>query len=224
MKRDKLHWLHYQVPSTGQLYVVNRAQRFDDETAETHANDLTDIFKRNIGGRTGVCLSVDGGSDYSVKSLLTMFYFGRLWRDCELDFLLMGTYAPGDSAYNSIEHAWSPLSACIAGVTLPANLPDEEPPWKQNLEGDDLLKKEVDVFDQAVQKLNSYWNGTSYDSFPVSSRGIPCSAYPSPYNCHPKLVAFCNAGVTKIRTEEQLKVRAELKFLLRLARRSSYTL
>ena len=109
-----------------------------------------------------MCLSVDGGPDYSVKSLLTMFYFGRLWRDCELDFLLMGTYAPGDSA-------WSPISACIAGVTLPANLPDEEPPWKQNLEGDDLLKKEVDVFDQAGQKLNSYWNGTSYDSFPVSS-------------------------------------------------------
>ena len=88
-----------------------------------------------------------------------------------------------------------------------------------------MLKKEVDVFDQAGQKLNSYWNGTSYDSFPVSSRGIPCSADLSPYNCHPKLVAFCDAGITKIRTEEQLKVlRAELTFLLRHARRSSYTL
>ena len=101
----------------------NRAARFHDAAAETHANDLTIL--RDIvlpSGGTGVCLSVDGGPDYSVKSMLTVLHFGRLWKDLGLDFLLMATHAPGDSAYNEIEHAWSPLSRLLAGVILPFHI------------------------------------------------------------------------------------------------------
>lgn len=225
MKRDKLGRLHFKVPPTGQLFVVSRAQRFHEATAETHANDLTSIIRHKIGGRPGVCLSVDGGPDYSVKSIMTMVYFGRLWRDCQLDFLLMGSHAPGDSAYNRIEHAWSPLSARVAGVTLPIHLPGEEPPWKQNLCGEDLRKKEEEVFDHALQQLNGYWNEKLYNSFPVSASHIPCAAVPSPYNTHGMLVEFTDAGITRIRQEEQLQIlRAELQFVLRHATRSSYML
>ena len=112
MKHDKLKRLHFKCPHTGNLFVENRAARFHEATAVTHANDLSEIINTEVApeGKTGVCLLVDGGPDYSVKSILTMLYFGRLWRDQNLDFLLMGTHAPGDSAYNTIEHAWSTMS------------------------------------------------------------------------------------------------------------------
>ena len=135
---------------------MNRAARFHEATAETHANDLSDLVKDEMRqGKTGLCLTVDGGPDYSVKSVFTLFAFGRLWRDQNLDYLLMCTHAPRDSAYNQIELAWSMLSAALTGVTLPVSMPGEGPPWEQRLNPDED-EKVAEVFDHAITILNSY--------------------------------------------------------------------
>ena len=103
---DKLGCIHFRIPHIGCLHVVNRAARYHEATAETHANDLSSLIQeQRHQGKTGVCLSVDGGPDYTLKSTLTDFAFGRLWRDQNLDYLLASTHAPGDSCYNRIEHA-----------------------------------------------------------------------------------------------------------------------
>ena len=125
---DKLGRIHFKIPHTGYLHVVNCAARYHEATTLTHANDLSSLIQeQRQKGKTGVCLSVDGGPDYTLKSTLTDFAFGRLWRDQNLDYLLVSTHAPGDSCYNRIEHAWAPLSNFLTDVTLPASLPGEEP-------------------------------------------------------------------------------------------------
>lgn len=174
MKRDSGERLYFVSPRTGRLFVRNRAARFHKATAETHANDLTDILSNIVlpSGKTGVCLLVDGGPNYSVKSALTVLYFGRLWRDL-LDFLMLVTHAPGDSAFNDIERAWSPLSRLLTGVTLPITLPDEEV-HRSRLEQLDDTGRAVKVFDNALAKLNSHWDGKSYDGFAISSRAVAC--------------------------------------------------
>lgn len=146
MRRDQLNRLQFKLPTTGSLFVRNRAHRYHDATAQMHVNDLsttiTDVVKPS--GKRGVCLLVDGGPDYSVKSLLTILKFGRLWRHQDLDLLLMGPHAPGDSAYNCIEHAWSPLSKFLSGVALPLFLPED---------ADDVAQPEA--FDKAPADLDS---------------------------------------------------------------------
>ena len=225
-RRDKLGRLHYSVPHTGYLFVKNRAARFHESTAETHANDLSALVEAELRkGKTGLCLSVDGGPDYTVKSVLTVFAMGRLWRDQNLDFLIMCTHAPGDSAYNRVEHAWSPLSSAVAGVTLPASLPGELPPWEQKLSAEDGEKKVPDVFDHAMEVLNSYWNGLSYDGFPVVSSSVPCLETPSPYSDHGKLSEFMAAGITKVKADEGMKaLLKEMQFLHAHAVRKTHML
>ena len=52
--------------------------------------------------------------------------------DSGADMLIVTSYAADQSAYNMIEHAWSPLSNRLTSVKLPAVLPGEtKPPNKQ---------------------------------------------------------------------------------------------
>ncbi|XP_062515262.1 uncharacterized protein LOC134190768 [Corticium candelabrum] len=225
-RKDKLGRLHYTVPHTGPLFVKNRAGRFHESTAETHANDLDELIGTEIrSGKTGICLAVDGGPDYSIKSILTIIAFGRLWRDKNLDFLIMCTHAAGDSCYNRVEHAWSPLSSSLAGVILPASLPGEMSPWQQKLDDIEKEKKIADVFDNALKVLDSYWNAISYDGFPVTSSSVMCLEKPSPYNDHSKLTEFAAAGSTKLKADEGMKcILNELQFLHSHAVRKTHML
>ena len=53
---------------TGYLYVKNRAAHFHEATAGMHANDLFDLVQAKVKqGKTGLCLTVDGGPDYTVN-------------------------------------------------------------------------------------------------------------------------------------------------------------
>ena len=64
--------------------------------------------------------------------------YGWLWRDQQLDCLIVATHALGQSAYNCIEHAWFVLSQSLTGVTLPSCLPNEPLPHEQDLAEDEL--------------------------------------------------------------------------------------
>ena len=75
--------------------------------------------------RHAVSLVTDNGPDWSTKSLLLVMAIGRVWRDLNLDLLISCSNAPGHSAENIVEHAWSLLSRLVAGVTLPITLPGE---------------------------------------------------------------------------------------------------
>ena len=141
---DKLGCLHHVVPHTGALHVFNRASCFHTATSTAHASDLATLFREvpAIQKRV-VSLLVNGGPDFSPKHMINFLAYGRLWRDQRFDALIMNCHSPGNSTYNDIEHAWSPLSKALAGVTLPDSLPGELPPQSQKLSAEDTVRKEA---------------------------------------------------------------------------------
>ena len=102
-------------------------------------------------------------------SYLNIFYFGRLWRDIGLTKLTTITYPAGRSAYNPIEHTWSPLSNKLTGVVIPAVLDGEDlPPNKQTgLSKEEINGKSAKMLDNASKTLTEYWDNLHYDGYAV---------------------------------------------------------
>ena len=157
---DKLHRMHHLCPHTGPVYVFNRAAKFHSSTSVAHASDLTSIINETRSAQKPVlALIVDGGPDQNPSCIVNVLSYGRLWKDQQLDSLIIVTHAPGKSAYNPIEHAWSVLSRCLTGVTVAINVPGERPPHEQHLSDEELRRREAVVFDAAIDELYSYWEG-----------------------------------------------------------------
>ncbi|KAJ8039235.1 hypothetical protein HOLleu_16885 [Holothuria leucospilota] len=75
-------------------------------------------------------LTTDGGPDWSVMSWTVLLYPQRVFRCLDLDFLCLSNYTPGQSAFNPVEHTWSPK---LSDVTFGAVLEGESvPPCSQN--------------------------------------------------------------------------------------------
>ncbi len=205
---DKLGRLHIKYSRTGPLYVVNRATPFHSSNAESHANDLTFILQDpNVrGNKNAVAIIADGGPDWSVKSLFTFIYMGRLWRDLHLDYLALLNFAPGHSVENPIEHKWSPLSKWLASVTLPIVLEGESvPPMRQTeLTEAERTNKLAKVFDNAIETLCSYWNKT-HDGHPVIPIPYPCFKQGIPYNDHDLVAKLLKSGINAARADPQLE-------------------
>ena len=82
-----------------------------------------------LDGKTNLIAIVDGGPDWRTASLLNAFLYMQLWRDCDLD-LLVTSFAACYSAYNPIEHWWSPLRKNLNSVRLKAiDGDDQQPPF-----------------------------------------------------------------------------------------------
>ena len=120
---DKHGRLHYVTPHTGPVHVVNRASKFQSATSTAHVSDLSRLFREVPAvQKKVVSLLVDGGPDFSPKHVVNLLTYGRLWKDHCLDALVITCHASGQSAHNSIEHAWSLLSKSLASITLPITL------------------------------------------------------------------------------------------------------
>ena len=172
--KDKLGREILDVPATGPLWIYNRCVKNMSTTILDHLDDLSDIYDEESSVRKSVlALLTDGGPDWSPKSNLNQFFLGRFWKDKNLDMLISICFPPGLSRYNPIEHLWSPCSKWLAGVSIPACLPDETvPPTLQSIDAEQRAEKERAVFNNALDRLNMYWNGNVHDNFRVSSIGI----------------------------------------------------
>ena len=160
-----------ETPATGPLWVYNRCVKNTSTTIVDHLSDLSDTLETTFEiYRPVLALICDGGADWSPKSTLTQFYLGQFWRDHNYDMLICVCHAPGLSRYNSIEHLWSPCSKWLAGVSLLAYLPGEDtPPLQQSLTSEEQHEKEKQVFSNALDALDSYWNGKVHDGFRITS-------------------------------------------------------
>lgn len=211
---------HVKFGRTGDLHVFNRATKYLKTSPMTHANDLHYLLStaQVAGDKKAVLLVSDNGPDWNPKFPQTFLYLGRLWRDLQLDALVQTTYAAGHSRFNMIERAWAPLSWRLVGVTLPITLPGERtPPCLQTaLTPAALRDKEHAMFDQAMQVLNSYWNGTTYDGHQVFANTIRCGDEPTPYSDEKDVENLLAAGVKEHETSQDLKrFRQEMEFLRR---------
>ena len=156
-RTDKLGRPHIKFPRTGPVLVYNRNGQFHSQTMEAHANDFLPLLTNAVqGGRSCITMVVDNGPDMNPTNYVNEYNLGNLWIDSKADMLVVTSYAAGQSAYNMIEHAWSPLSNRLTSVKLPAVLPDEtKPPNKQtNLSAEERAKKEKN---NARQRSKHAW-------------------------------------------------------------------
>jgi hypothetical protein len=189
---DTLKRLHVLTPHTGFLKVVSRAVRYHPSTPMTHANDLHDLLKDDVAF---VMAIVDGGSDWSVKSLITLLFMGRLWRDKNLDGLILTSFCAGLSAFNPIEHFWAVLSRSLSGATLEA-IADGDTVAVPLLPASSCTpaersKKTVEVMDKSLEDLEmGYWKNKTFDGFPIEPTHQACEDPPTPYKDYDAVKGF----------------------------------
>ena len=149
--------------------------------------------------------------------------YGWLWKDQQLDCLIVATHAPGQSAYNCIEHVWSLLSRSLTGVTLQNHLPGQCLPIEQRLGAKERKAKEAKVFDNAIGILSGYWNGKSFDGHPIKSVAVKCIDSSQQYTDHKVLEDFSKFSYRAVTWDPTLKEMQQfLQFLCRHAVKSSY--
>ena len=88
-----------------------------DDFPETDNEDIKPIISKAMkDGKKVVIVITDTGPDRNPEHYQNLLYYYRLWKEHDLDTLIVMSYAPGYSAYNSIEHLRSVLSKALTGV------------------------------------------------------------------------------------------------------------
>ena len=187
-------------------------------------NDLIPIISAVIKkGQMVVMLIVDSGPDWNVESLLNVFFYMKLWRDTGLDMLCATNFAARYSAYNPIEHLWSPLSNKLTSVQFNAVADgDSKPPCQTyGISEEERSKKEGEVFDRAIKELcDVHWRSFHFDGFEVKPLGVDCIGHkPSPYDDHDDVALFLKATLRDLRSPKFKKYREEADFLIKHADR-----
>ena len=163
---DSIGRTHLCMPRTGPLHINLRAQKLQPATVFNHLTDLHQLLEHEHSP----CLIVicDNGPDWSKTSLKTFIVMGRLWRDLNLEFLSVISYAPGDSKYNPIEHARSPVTSWLSQVVTKDVLPGEDtPPFKQPLTPKEIQQKEEHLFRRGADEICANLNGRYFNTHEV---------------------------------------------------------
>ena len=166
-------------------------------------------------GKSFVEVIGDNGPDMDLTNYINIFYWGRLWKDINLTRLSRISYPADHSAFNPIEHAWSPLSSKLTSVTLSATLPGEDkPPQKQtDLTTDEISKKNKEMLENAANELVSHWENLTYDGNAVVP--LPVKNIIEVYIDHNNVEMFVNAPLRDLDTKELKSLREEFKFFCR---------
>ncbi|XP_041466293.1 uncharacterized protein LOC121416841 [Lytechinus variegatus] len=167
---------HYVFPQPGSSSVFIRSPHSPCNVA-THLHDMTSILDKKEAPRKSVLfLVVDGGPDFNVNHWINLFYYGRFFRDTNLDALLVTSYCPGDSALNPIEHLWAPCTHALTSVYLPSTLDGEvNPPCAQSgLSAEERLRKEHQVFNKAAASIRDiHWRHLQFNGQRVNVCCVP---------------------------------------------------
>ena len=169
-------------------------------------------------GKSIVMLKVDNGPDWSIASISNNLYYMRLRRNANLDFLLLQSHAARYSAYNNIEHLWSPVSKRLTSAILPAILDGDNtaPCHFQKARKEERKDKEIKLFVQNIDTIiDSYWKDLTYDSFNVTTIPVYCQDRPFPYNDHDYVYSLMRGPIRNIRDNENLQILKEFKIMLK---------
>ena len=221
---DKLGRMHYPRLEAGPAQVVLRPCKFNPSSAQNHVNDMIGILRSQVADGKGIAfLKVDNGSDWNLLSLVNEIFFSRLWRDSKLDLLVILSYAAKWSAYNNVEHLWSPMSRYLANVILRAILEqDDKPPCQQSgLSSEELREKEAKVFDQAMKEIcETYWKDVTFNDAEVTSRFQGSLEVNAPFNDYDEIHKLLSGSMNVLRKHTELI--NEIKFMVNHMERKSH--
>ncbi len=158
-------------------------------------------------------LIADNGPDWSSSSKTNCLFLLRLFKALDLDALLLTSYAPGESAYNPIEHLWSFVTVALSGTQLSATVPGEKIlPMNQNsLSGEQKRDKLATVLDNAMEKTSRVLNKLHFDTFPMHCTYQHCSSKNLPFFDYEEVKRDLTSGVRNYRQNEVVK--REFEFL-----------
>ena len=145
---------------------------------------------------------------------------GLLWKDLNLDSLVINCYAPGHSRFNPIERSWSFLTNKITTVILPDNIDGVTPNYNDDAGW-------VKVLDNTVDVCSRFWDKKLYYGFPISVETFKSDNpnIPQIKNCHENLKNFANCSKKKLKeTHEYLQLQDTYKFVVRHSNRKAYQL
>ena len=201
---DNIGRVHLPTPYSGSVNLSLRSNKYHHSTIATHVADLFYILKDS--SKSSAMLLADGGPDFTPMSVVNMLFFYRLFKKLNLDFLSISTYAARYSAFNPIEHAWSPLSNKLAGVIFDPKLEfDAKSPCQQSdLSNYQLKEKEFAVFDQTLNDLSLYWKNSPFDGFTISIKKINCGEDKLLWDDYNKVKEFFKAPVRELHTFSSL--------------------
>ena len=176
--QDNLGRIHLLTPYSGPVHLKLRSNKYHHSTIVTHVTDLYKILQERINTTNRNCFMTlsDGGPDFTPASVVNMLYFFRLFKRLKLDLFSVFTYAARYSAFNAMEHVWSPLSNKLAGVLFNPKVEGESkaPCQQSGLSAESLKEKEFVVFDNAIDDLSKYWNNATFDGYDVHIEKILC--------------------------------------------------
>ena len=165
--------------SSGSSNLTLRGVLFDRPDLHSHVTDFEALLHKMRGEGRGVTpvigLIVDGGVSYLTTREATVLLFGRLFRDFELEGLIILRRSRGLSAYNEIERLWAFISKRLAGKICSACADgDTTPPCQQpSLSDTEREKKEVYIFDTAMNEVSKILNDDlKFGDYPISVRPI----------------------------------------------------
>lgn len=117
------------------------------------------------------------------KSRESMYYYGALWEELDLDSLIQTMFAPYNSRNNMIERQFAGLGGRVSGVVIPPCLEGELPPcMKAGLSKEELVEEEAEVFDAGLDMLTGYLKGHKHDGEEIDVQYIKCKSTPTPFN------------------------------------------
>ena len=102
------------MPHFASLHLCLHANKCHPSTIATRVNDLYKILKESH--KPACVILSDGGVNFLPKNVINSLFQYRLFKEINYDMLSVSTYASRYSAYNPIEHAWSPLSNMLTGI------------------------------------------------------------------------------------------------------------
>ena len=113
----------------GQIFVTLRDATFDPSNVFDHCAQLVDILKDNGWKPTVLVLQTDGGPDHSLKRVVVQFALFALFKELDLDHLVVIRCAPNGSARNKVERSMSVLNIGSAHMSLKRR---EMPEWAES--------------------------------------------------------------------------------------------
>ena len=115
----------------------------------------------------------------------------------------MTSLAARYSAYNPVEHLWSPLSKCLTSVRLSAVATgDDKPPCQiGGLSAEVRKEKIAEVFDNVIANVcNIHQKNATFDDFKVQPTSFNYN--PTPYHDHDQVAAFFKAPLCDLKSSK----------------------
>ena len=141
----------------GQLSLKLRSTKYGKPDIETNANDFREFLEEKKAAKQLppiVMLTTDGGDGYCSSRSAALLLYGRTFRDLGLTGLVLMRRAGGQSSFNEVEHAWSPISKQLSGLILSADpTGDGVPCQRADLDDDEILEQESELFDNCMQSV-----------------------------------------------------------------------